>query len=1523
MKRSCRKKLSTATEFLQKLESRLLYAAHNDSFDVTYLTQLRSDSAYSSINGKGVAIAVLDTGVDAANPDLSKKVVAYYNAVENAVPSSIGSNSVASAKDNDGHGTHVSGIAASSDPNIGVADGATLVDVKVIADSGETQLAGDPLLRGLEFVANFASQLNIKVVNMSLGESTSSGGINDNTVPAADDISREIQTLEAQGITVVAAAGNSYANNPTAGESYPAVVSTISVANVWSDTGSGYDFSTYSYGTSSDSWAAVESSAAPDQLAATSQRSTLSNQVVAPGMNIYSDWNGTSAGDSGSDLFHNTISGTSMASPFIAGVVALIQQAAYTYGGQFITSPQEVLSIIKQTSTVIVDTTVSGDGRVPISNGSLTGGAEQPLPGTGNSYDLVNVYKAIQDVKSLFTGTISNADTNNTSATATSVPNLNGTISYTESGNIGTDGLNNVGANDVDVYKVILDETGSLTAALSQPGGGTAFQASLRIFNSSGGQIAVASGTSSAGYPTITTATGSPLAVGTYFVAVSSAGNIAYNITDGTGASGGSTTGDYSLALSLGNPDPNGVPAGAVQVDLTAPTFENNNGVVSNYYLGTLGKDPASANSGTYVAVPNGDVDMFKIVAPDTGTLTAQTVTSDPTNFSYPGADTYVEVFDSTLNLVAHAGVASNAPSNAQIQFNVTVGDVYYVAVTVASNANFSPTDPYTRVVHSTASPSSYDLYLTFNNGNADGTALLANSETIGTAVSGNIASTNPLLGENGGSKYVDWYTYTTATAGLLDLTAMGASSAFSPSLELWTLSTNSAGSTVIVEVGGTTGSGNSLIDAVTAGETVYVSLTGAGNNGFEWFSLGGGSGGETGGYTLNSSLLSASATATQALNDNSIDYGKPGSVTLGQAIAGNIGMDGGLIQGPSDVDLYTITPTASGAYDIATDTSQEGSADTYLRLFDSSGNQLATNDNANASTTASLIRANLVAGQTYYVGVSGTGNDQYNAITAAGAVDSASTGAYVLKITSATLPALTVSSPATVSASVGGNSVVFNVTLDFPATSLVTVDYSTADGTAVAGTDYTATSGQLIFQPGDTSQTVSVPILVNPSAAGTTTFSLDLYSPSSNVVIDGGQGTGTISNLPVTQLPFGNGRRAIYLDSFGRNVTFLLSGPGSGVVSDIGSGTAIEATVTGTTSKSRLTVLSSAREATGLSSLQVNGSLGLLNAPHVELEGSLNVTGTLGTLVIAGASASSTISIGGAGASGTFQLGNVTDLSVTSSETLNALLATNWTNLDNTDSITAPFIKLVRIAGPFGALIHAGAGASALQNVRVGGAITGGTWTIDGNIGTVVAGSTALAWNANVSGSVTTLQVGADSNGSISAGSIRTLRVGGNVSSASWNLTNVGTPASPDLSILSVGGIFSNSELRSAGDMNALHFGGISGSIVDAGVRAGVTGLAGSAADFSATAEIVSFAVTGVRGSTFAMANSTISAAELGKVLVERVETDNNAIPFGFATSSLAAFTDLEAGKKPYHWTPRSSTAAPVVTGDFQVKLL
>lgn len=1514
-------KKTLPVRLIEPLEIRLLYSVHNDSFDVTDLTELRDDPSYSNITGSGITIAVLDTGVDAQNPDLTSKVLAFYNAVEDPIPASIGSSSVSSAVDNDGHGTHVSGIAASSDPNIGVADGADLVDVKVIADSGETQLAGDPLLRGLEFVADFASQFNIKVVNMSLGYSTSSGGVNDNSVPAADDISREIQTLENMGITVVAAAGNSYANDPVPGESYPAVVSTISVANVWADTGSGYDFESYSYGTPNDSWAAEESSAQPDQLAATSQRSTLPNQVAAPGMDIYSDWNGTSNDNSGSDLLHNTLSGTSMAAPFVSGLVALIQQAAFVYSGRYITNPQEILTIIKETSDVIQDpVSNNGDQRVPINDGELTGGAAQSLPGTGDTFDRVNVFKAIQEVQTMFTGSASDY-LDNTIATAVSVPDLNGTADDIEEGDIGANGINNVGPNDVNLYEVVLDETGSLTAALSQPTNGTGLIATLRVFNSSGGQIDIATGTSSAGYPTITTDTGSPLAAGTYYVGVSSAGNNSYSIVDGSGATGGVTTGQYTLTLSLGNPDPNGVPAGAVQVDLTDPNYENNQtGVVSNLYNGILGSDPAPTGSDQRVIVPNGDVDMFEVVAPDTGTLDAL---ADVSAYGFEGADAYLEVFDSNLNLIAQNGQLSDFPSDAEAQFNVTMGDTYYVAVTVAANANFNPTDPYTRVQGSTATPTDYDLYLTFNNGNTDGTALLANTKNIGQTATGDIGSSNAQLGANGGYKYVDWYSYTSNAAGLLDLTATATSSGFSPSIEFWTLTTNSSGATGITEIGGITGSGQSLVDQVTAGETVYVSVTGAGNSDFNWYSLGSGTGGETGTYSLSSTLINSSSAQAYSLNDNSIDYGTPKTLMLNQVVTGDIGMDGGLIVGATDVDLYKFVAPSSGAFDIATDTSQEGSVDTYLRLFDSSGDQLAANANANATTASSLIIANLVAGQTYYIGVSGAGNDSYDPISGTGTTASASTGTYELTITQANQPAITINNPAAVSPSTGQDSINFTVSLDFAPTSLVTVDYNTADGTALAGTNYVATSGELTFQPGQTSATVSVTVIDDPSAAGTTTFALDLSSPSSNAVIDGGQGIGTISNLPVTQIDFNRARPAEYTDSFGRKVEFELSGPGSGVVSVIGSAVGVEVTVNDTTDKSHLTVVSSPREATPLTSLQINGSLASLDAPHVELEGDLTVTGTIGDLTLAGASGSDTLSIEGSAADGILHLGDVSDLSLMSSEPLAELSATTWTNLSNTDLVSAPLIKVLKSTGDFGAALAVGAGGAALETVRVGGAITGGNWAVDGSTGSIVAGSLALSWNGDFSGGVNSLLVNGNVSGSITAASIKTFTIHGNASSASLNLTGAGTVKVPDLSSLNVSGVFSDSRLNSVGDINSIHLGAIDSSTIDAGVSGTVSGLAPAAADFTTTAAIASFAVTGVHGQTVAMTNSDISATDLGKVMVTRVAGSNGGVPFGFSTESLAAFTDTEPGERTIYWKQGDATAALSFGGDFVVELV
>jgi hypothetical protein len=85
-----------------------------------------------------------------------------------------------------------------------------------------------------------------------------------------------------------------------------------------------------------------------------------------------------------------------------------------------------------------------------------------------------------------------------------------------------------------------------------------------------------------------------------------------------------------------------------------------------------------------------------------------------------------------------------------------------------------------------------------------------------------------------------------------------------------------------------------------------------------------------------------------------------------------------------------------------------------------------------------------------------------------------------------------------------------FTVSLDSASSSAVTVSYSTADGTAVAGTNYTAASGTVTFPSGVTSQTILVPTLDDGVANGTTTFTVNLSNPV-GATISRGQATGTI----------------------------------------------------------------------------------------------------------------------------------------------------------------------------------------------------------------------------------------------------------------------------------------------------------------------------------------------------------------------------------------------------------------------------
>lgn len=178
---------------------------------------VRVGSAHAGSDGAGIGVAVLDTGVDLAHPDLAGTVDAF---------SAFGP----TCMDNQGHGTHVAGIIAARDNTIdvvGVAPAAQLYCVKVLDATGSG--SDESLMAGLDWVLSNHALVApaIRVINMSLGRP---GTVDDN--PAMRDL---VAALEGAGVSIVAAAGNDAAADasgqiPAAYPQVTAVASTTAVS---------------------------------------------------------------------------------------------------------------------------------------------------------------------------------------------------------------------------------------------------------------------------------------------------------------------------------------------------------------------------------------------------------------------------------------------------------------------------------------------------------------------------------------------------------------------------------------------------------------------------------------------------------------------------------------------------------------------------------------------------------------------------------------------------------------------------------------------------------------------------------------------------------------------------------------------------------------------------------------------------------------------------------------------------------------------------------------------------------------------------------------------------------------------------------------------------------------------------------------------------------------------------------------------------------------------------------------------
>jgi hypothetical protein len=137
--------------------------------------------------------------------------------------------------------------------------------------------------------------------------------------------------------------------------------------------------------------------------------------------------------------------------------------------------------------------------------------------------------------------------------------------------------------------------------------------------------------------------------------------------------------------------------------------------------------------------------------------------------------------------------------------------------------------------------------------------------------------------------------------------------------------------------------------------------------------------------------------------------------------------------------------------------------------------------------------------------------------------------------------PAVSIASALLAEGNAGTKSMSLTITLATATPVRVSVVYATADGTATAGSDYTATSGTLVFAPGQTSKTVAVPILGDTGDESDETFSVTLSNPV-NATLGTATATGTITNNDAPTAKSGHYNGSI---SSGGNIDFDVAADG------------------------------------------------------------------------------------------------------------------------------------------------------------------------------------------------------------------------------------------------------------------------------------------------------------------------------------------------------------------------------------------
>lgn len=303
-------RMPKASDFIQNPMTAMLAAQRGE--ETWGIKRVHASSAWATCasdkvktcQGAGVKVAVIDTGIDGSHPELRGAVDGGYSAI-------LKSENPADYQDDNGHGTHVAGtIAAAKDGKgvVGVAPSARLYAVKALDADGSGNLSD--IVDGIIW----AAKNKMDVVNMSLGSAVDS-----------DAMKRAVGFARGSGVVIVAAAGNS-------GEAV-------------------------GFPGSYDDVIAVAASDFQDKVAPFSSRGPQVD-FIAPGVDILSSRTGGGFA---------SYSGTSMASPHVAGMAAI----AVAQGYVGLNGPDGVMAQLKKAASPLPVLTLEMQGAGMIDAGKL------------------------------------------------------------------------------------------------------------------------------------------------------------------------------------------------------------------------------------------------------------------------------------------------------------------------------------------------------------------------------------------------------------------------------------------------------------------------------------------------------------------------------------------------------------------------------------------------------------------------------------------------------------------------------------------------------------------------------------------------------------------------------------------------------------------------------------------------------------------------------------------------------------------------------------------------------------------------------------------------------------------------------------------------------------------------------------------------------------------------------------------------------------------------------------------------